>query len=207
MIDLHYFGTPNGHKISIMLEEIGLPYVVRRVDIMAGEQHRPEYLAINPNNKIPAIVDHDGPGGQTHIVFETGAILIYLAEKTGKLLSSDQRQRSRVLQWLMFQMSNVGPNFGQLGHFQSLAKERVPYAIDRFRAETARLYGVMERQLSSNVYLAGDEYSIADIAVLPWTSAKVRDIQAFDWAPFPNVRRWHGLLSERPEVQRGRAVV
>lgn len=206
MIDLHFFPTPNGHEASIMLEEVGLPYALHPVNIMAGEQFRSEYLEINPNNKIPAIVDHDGPDGKSHAVFETGAILIYLAEKTGKLLPSDPAARSRALQWLMFQTSNVGPNFGQLAFFQSLAEKKVPYAIERFKSETARIYGVLERQLAKEAYLAGADYSIADIALFPWMGEVMRGMQAFDWTPFPHVQRWYTGISARAGVQRGLAV-
>jgi GST-like protein len=189
-----------------MLEEVGLPYMVHKVDIMASEQFRPEFLAISPNNKIPAIVDHDGPDGKPQTVFETGAILIYLAEKTGLLLPAEPGSRSRVLQWLMFQASGLGPAFGQLGHFQSFAKEKIPYAIDHFHAEATRLHGVLEKQLANHAYIAGDEYTIADVATFPWFNEGVRGILGFDWSPFPCVQRWHAEIALRPAVQRGLAV-
>src|SRR5258708_21894640 len=167
MIDLYTWGTPNGRKVSIMLEETGLPYRVHKVDISKNEQFKPEFLALNPNSKIPAIVDQEGPGGKPLPLFESGAILIYLAEKTGKLLPTDPAARYTVLQWLMFQMGGVGPMFGQVHHFLRAAPEPVPYAIERYGKETRRLYGVLDVQLGKAAYLAG-EYSIADIATYPW---------------------------------------
>ncbi|MDH4248751.1 MAG: glutathione S-transferase N-terminal domain-containing protein, partial [Deltaproteobacteria bacterium] len=169
MIDFYTWGTPNGHKVAIMLEELELPYRVVAVDIQRGEQFTPEFLAINPNNRIPAIVDQEGPGGPLTL-FESGAILIYLAEKTGRLLSADPRKRYETLVWLMFQMGGVGPMFGQAHHFRFYAPEKLPYAIDRYTKETTRLYRVLDKRLSDHEYLA-DAYSIADIATYPWTNS------------------------------------
>ena len=204
MIDLHTWSTPNGYKASIMLEEVGLPYRVHPVDIGADRQFEPAFLAISPNNKIPAIVDPDGPGGAPIDVFESGAILIYLAEKTGRLIASDPRGRSAQLQWLMFQMGGVGPMFGQAHHFRRFAPEEVPYAVRRYTAETHRLYGVMERRLGDVAYLAGADYSIADVATWPWVSRHAW--HGIDWADFPNVKRWFDTIEARPAVRRGRTV-
>jgi GST-like protein len=201
MIHLYYWPTPNGHKASIMLEETGLPYEVHPIDILAGGQFAPEFLAISPNNRIPAIVDDDADGGRLAIC-ESGAILIYLAERTGRLLPAAGAARFRVLQWLMFQVAHVGPMFGQCGHFRGYAPEPVPYAIDRYCGETHKLYGVMDRQLAGNEYLAGD-YSIADIAVLPWVAPKVRQLHQIDVDEFPHVVRWIACMMERPAVRRG----
>lgn len=201
MIHLYYWPTPNGHKIAIMLEEIRLPYEVHPVNILAGNQFAPGFLAISPNNRIPAIVDDDADGGPLSIC-ESGAILIYLAERAGRLLPATGAARFRVLQWLMFQVAHVGPMFGQCGHFRGYAPVPVPYAIDRYCGETQKLYGVMDRQLADNEYLAGD-YSIADIAVLPWVAPKVRQLHQIDVDEFPNVRRWIVSLMKRPAVQRG----
>ncbi|HWO43139.1 MAG TPA: glutathione S-transferase N-terminal domain-containing protein [Candidatus Eisenbacteria bacterium] len=202
MIQLYTWGTPNGKKVSIMLEEIGMPYEVHPVDLSKGEQFRPEYLAINPNNKIPAIIDSDGPGGKPLKLFESGAILMYLAERSGKLLPADPRQRYEVIQWLMFQMGGIGPMFGQANHFFRL-QERVPYAIERFHKEALRLYGVLDRQLAQKAYL-GAEYSIADIATYPWVGR--HEIHHVRLEEFPNVKRWYDTISARPAVQRGMAV-
>jgi GST-like protein len=199
-IELYFWPTPNGMKASIMLEEVGLPYVVRPVNILEGGQFDPAFLAVNPNNKIPAIVDPDGPGGEPLAVFESGAVLTYLAEKTGKLLPASGPARYRVLQWLFFQVGGVGPMFGQLGHFKGYAPEPIPYAIDRYRNETLRLYRVMDDQLAQSEYLAGD-YSIADVATWPWV--EVRWFHAIDLADFPNVERWFDTLSRREAVARG----
>ena len=204
MIDLYYWPTPNGHKIPIMLEETGLPYRVRPVNMLRGEQFRPAFLRINPNNKIPAIVDGDGPGGKPYALFESGAILQYLAEKSGQLLPYDVAGRYTVIQWLTFQVANVGPMFGQCGHFLGYAPRRIPYAIDRYRNETLRLYGVMDRRLAKAAYLAGD-YSIADIATWPWVH--VRWLHRIDLDAFPHVRRWYEAIAARPAVQRGIAVL
>jgi GST-like protein len=200
MIELYTWSTPNGFKISIALEELGLPYQVFPVRIGAGEQFRPEFLAISPNNKIPAIVDTEGPGGQRLAVFESGAILIYLAEKTGRLLPKDPEGRLTALEWLMFQMASIGPMLGQVHHFRSYAPEKIPYAIDRYTNEAKRLYGVLDRRLSQVPYLAG-EYSIADIANFPWLRAA--DRQGVDLAQFPHVARWRDGIAERPAVVRG----
>lgn len=201
MIRLYYWPTPNGHKASIMLEETGLPYEVHPVNILAGEQFEPEFLAISPNNRIPAIVDDDPDGGRVAIC-ESGAILVYLAERVGRLLPAAGAARYRVLQWLMFQVAHVGPMFGQCGHFRGYAPEPVPYGIDRYCGETLKLYGVMDRQLADHEYLAGD-YSIADIAVLPWVAPRVRALHQIDVDEFPNVVRWIGRVMERPAVKRG----
>jgi GSH-dependent disulfide-bond oxidoreductase len=203
MIDLYTWGTPNGRKVSIMLEEVGLPYTVHKIDIGKGDQFKPEFVAINPNSKIPAIVDTDGPDGRPMTVFESGAILIYLAEKTGKLMPAAPRPRSEVLQWLMFQMGGVGPMFGQNHHFRRFAPEKIPYGIERYGKETERLYGVMDARLGTVAHLAGD-YSIADIATYPWVSR--HDFQEIDLGRFPNVKRWFDGLSARPAVQKGMKV-
>ena len=204
MIDLYYWPTPNGHKIPIMLEETGLPYRVRPVNFLRGEQFRPAFLRISPNNKIPAIVDRDGPDGRPFALFESGAILQYLAEKTGALMPRETRARYAVIQWLTFQVANVGPMFGQCGHFLGYAPRKIRYAIDRYRNETLRLYGVMERRLRREAYLAGD-YSIADIATWPWV--RVRWLHEIELDEFPRVRRWYERIEARPAVQRGVAVL
>jgi GST-like protein len=204
MIDLYTHATPNGHKVSILLEELGLPYRVHLVDLVKNEQMSPQFLAINPNNKIPAIVDAQGPGGRPLTVWESGAILIYLAEKTGSaLLPSSGAARYTTLQWLMFQMAGVGPMFGQAGHFVLYAKEPVPYAIERYTSEAKRLLGVMDRALASGGYLAGPNYSIADIATYPWTQSAARIPTIGDLAAWPHVVRWRAALAARPAVQRG----
>jgi GST-like protein len=198
VIDLYTWGTPNGRKVSIMLEEVGLPYEVLPIHIGQGDQFKPEFLAISPNNKIPAIVDRDN--GQS--VFESGAILIYLAEKTGKLLPTEPKARIDALQWLMFQMGGVGPMFGQTHHFHRFAKEKIPYAIDRYVGETKRLYGVMDTQLGKREYLAGD-YSIADVATFPWVARWSWHGLEGGLKDFPNVTRWYDAIRARPAVQRG----
>ncbi|TXF13469.1 glutathione S-transferase family protein [Pelomicrobium methylotrophicum] len=203
MIDLYTWSTPNGRKVSIMLEETGLPYAVHPVDIGKGDQFKPEFVAINPNGKIPAIVDTDGPGGGPFALFESGAILIYLAEKTGRFLPPAPRSRYQVLQWLMFQMSGVGPFFGQAHHFLRYAPQPVPYAMERYHKETLRLYGVMNSALAEREYLAGS-YSIADIATYPWVAR--HDWHQVDLDEFPHVRRWFEAISARPAVQRGMKV-
>ena len=207
MIDLYYWPTPNGHKASIMLEEVGLEYRVHPVNILKGEQFDPAFLAISPNNRIPAIVDHDGPGGEAFPLFESGAILMYLAEKTGKLLPTSTRERYQVLQWLFFQVGNVGPMFGQCGHFLGYAPERVPYAIERYRKETLRLYGLMDKVLAGRDYLAGADYSIADVSTYPWTMPKVRELHEVRIDDFPHVKAWNDRIADRPEVQRGSALL
>ena len=204
MIDLYYWPTPNGHKIPIMLEECGLEYRVKPVNMLRGEQFRPAFLRINPNNKIPAIVDRDGPGGTPFALFESGAILQYLAEKTGRFMPRERRARYTVIQWLTFQVANVGPMFGQCGHFLGYAPRKIRYAIDRYRNETLRLYGVMDRRLADHEFLA-DTYSIADIATWPWL--RVRWLHRIDLAEFPNVDRWYRQIESRPAVQRGLAVL
>ena len=203
-IDVHTWSTPNGWKIPIMLEECGLPYRIVPVNIAKGEQTAPDFLAISPNNKIPAIVDPDGPGGQPISVFESGAILQYLGRKTGCLYPSDERVRTDVDQWLFWQVAGFGPMLGQAHHFRIYAKERIPYAVDRFTEESRRLYGVLERRLEGREHLAG-AYSIADVATLTW--AKFADKQGIDLGALPNVRRWLDALLARPAVQRGLAAV
>lgn len=199
MIDLYTFTTPNGRKASIMLEEVGLPYEVHIIDIRKDDQFTSSYVAINPNSKIPAIVDRD-----TDItVFESGAILIYLAEKTGQLLPTETKARFNVLQWLMLQMGSVGPMFGQLNHFKKFAPEKIPYAINRYETETYRLYGVLDKQLQSHEYICGD-YSIADIAIYPWVA--VYDFQGLTLDNHPHLKRWTESIAQRPAVQRGMAV-
>jgi GST-like protein len=203
MIDLYTWGTPNGKKVSIMLEECALPYTLHKINIGKDDQFAPDYLRINPNGKIPSIVDSEGPGGKSIAMMESGAILIYLAEKTGKFLSTDAAGRYKALEWLMFQMGGVGPMFGQTHHFLRAAKEQVPYAIARYTTEKDRLYGVLNKRLGEAEYLAGD-YSIADIATYPWVSR-------FEWhntklADYPNVDRWFKAIGARPAVQKGMAV-
>ena len=203
MIDLHYWPTPNGWKISIMLEECGLPYRLVPVNIGKGEQFTPEFLAISPNNRMPAIVDHAPASGDAPAaVFESGAILIYLAEKTGFFLSTSGQARSQTLQWLMWQMGGLGPMAGQNGHFLLYAHEQVPYAIDRYGKEVDRLYGVLDSQLArTGAYVAGADYSIADMAIFPWV--RTHKAQHIDLGQFPHIERWYHALFERPAVQRG----
>ncbi len=205
MIEVWSWATPNGHKVHIMLEELGLPYKVIPVDIGAGDQFKPEFLAITPNHRIPSIVDPDGPGGERLTLFESGAILIYLGEKTGRLIPSDPRARLICLQWLMFQMGGVGPMFGQYNHFANYAPERLPYAVERYTNEVKRLHRVLDKRLGEAAYLAGDEYSIADIATFPWMRGA--DRRGIDLADYPNVKRWHDAIAARPAVQRGVAVL
>lgn len=204
MIDLYYWTTPNGHKLTIFLEETGLPYRIKPVRIGKGEQFAPDFLRISPNNRIPAIVD-DEPvdGGGPLSVFESGAILLYLAEKTGKLIPADLRGRTEVLQWLFWQMAGLGPMAGQNNHFAHAAPEKIPYAIDRYVRETARLYAVLDKRLAGREFIAGD-YSIADIASYPWTVGHVRQQQSLD--DFPNLKRWFYAIQGRPAVQRAYAV-
>jgi GST-like protein len=204
VIDVYTWPTPNGHKVHIMLEECGLPYTVHAIDIGAGDQFGPAFLAISPNNKIPAIADSEGPDGRPMSLFESGAILLYLAGKTGKFLPADVRGRYLALQWLMFQMGSVGPMFGQAHHFRAYAKERLDYAVNRYTSEAKRLYGVMDRRLGEVPYFAG-EYSIADIAVFPWTRSHER--QGVDLGDYPNVKRWFDAIDSRPAVQRGLQVL
>jgi GSH-dependent disulfide-bond oxidoreductase len=201
MIDVYSWATPNGHKIHIMLEELGLEYKAIPIDIGAGDQFTPEFLAISPNNKIPAIVDSDGPGGKPLALFESGAILFYLAEKTGKLLPLDPVGRYTTMQWLMFQMGGVGPMLGQAHHFRIYAPEKIEYAVNRYSNEAKRLYGVMDKQLGVTRYLAGNDYSIADIATFPWTRSWKN--QGIELDEFPNVKRWFDEIAARPAVIRG----
>ena len=201
MIDLHTWSTPNGRKVSIMLEECGLPYRVHTVNIGANEQFKPEFLAINPNNRIPAIVDPEGPEGKPLPLFESGAILIYLAEKTGKFYP--QKNKYIVLQWLMFQMGGVGPMFGQAHHFMRAKKDEIPYGTERYGNEAKRLYGVLNKRLSEAAYLA-DEYSIADIATYPWVAR--HEWHRVDLNAYPAVKRWYDTIGARPAVVRGMAV-
>ena len=201
MIDLYTWPTPNGHKLHIMLEETDLDYNVIPVNINKGEQFDPEFLRISPNNKMPAMIDRDGPGGEAYGLFESGAILMYLAEKTGMLLPNDTRARYDVVQWLMFQMGSIGPMLGQAHHFLGYSAEKIPYAMDRYRNEANRLYNVLDRRLGDNEYLSGGEYSIADMAVWPWTRRPER--QGVDRDDYPNFKRWFDAIEQRPAVQRG----
>ena len=203
MIDLYTWTTPNGRKVSSMLEEIGLPYRVHAINIGKGDQFKTEYVALNPNSKIPSLVDPDGPDGKPYAIMESGAILVYLAGKTGKFLPAADRGKYDVLQWLMFQMGGVGPIFGQVHHFIRAAKESDPYSIQRYIKETRRLYAVLDARLQDHEYLA-DEYSIADIATYPW-------VARYEWhktsfAEFPHVKRWFDAISKRPAVQKGMKV-
>ena len=200
MIDLYTWTTPNGRKVSIMLEELALPYRVHTVNIGQGDQFKPEYVTINPNSKIPSIVDPEGPDGEPITMMESGAILIYLAGKTGKLMPASVRDRTVALQLLMFQMGGVGPIFGQVHHFLRAAKEQVPYAIERYTKETRRLYGVLNERLKGREYLA-DGYSVADIATYPWVARY--EWHKTDLNDFPHVKRWFDAISARPAVQRG----
>jgi GST-like protein len=204
VIELFTWSTPNGYKVSIMLEELGLPYRVHPVDLGRREQFAPEFLALSPNNKIPAITDPDGPDGKPMSLFESGAILVYLANKCGRFIAAETRPHHEVLQWLFFQMGNVGPMFGQAHHFRRHTEEKVPYAIARYTRETHRLYGVMDRRLAEHEYLAGADYSIADIATWPWVSRF--EWHGIDWADYPNLKRWFDTIWARPAVKRGRAV-
>lgn len=200
-IDLYYWPTPNGWKASILLEELGLPYEVKPVNIAAGDQFEPEFLAISPNNKMPAIVDPEGPDGESISVFESGAILIYLAEKTGRFLPTDPRGRYRTLEWLMFQMGSVGPMLGQAHHFRQYSPETLPYAIDRYTDEAARIYRVIDRRLTESEFIAADDYTIADVAVFPWLRS--HENQGQDLDDYPNLKRWYGVIENRPAVKRG----
>ena len=197
MIDLYSAKTPNGQKIHIMLEEAGLAYKVIWVNISKGDQFKPAFLKISPNNKIPAIVDHDGPDGESIALFESGAILMYLAEKTGRFLPTEPRARIEVLTWLFFQMGSVGPMLGQAHHFRAYAPERIPYAVDRYTNEAGRIYGILDHRLAVHQYLAGD-YSIADMATFPWI--RLHERQGQDMADFPNLKRWFDTIAARPAV-------
>jgi GSH-dependent disulfide-bond oxidoreductase len=199
MIDLYTFSTPNGRKASIMLEELELDYTVHKIDITKNEQFTPEFVAINPNSKIPAIIDRD----RNITVFESGAILIYLAEKTEKLLSTEPKQRFQTIEWLMFQMGSVGPMFGQYNHFYKFAPEKIPYAINRYRKETLRLYDVLNTQLTKTEYISGD-YSIADIAIYPWIAAY--QFMELTLDEHSELKRWYETLAQRPAVKRGMKV-
>lgn len=204
MIDLYYWPTPNGHKVSIALEEMGLSYNVVPINIGKGEQFQESFLAITPNHRIPAIVDPEGPGGKPYSLFESAAILIYLAEKTGTFLPGDAGARFRCLEWLMFQMGGVGPMFGQANHFISYAPEKIPYAVDRYTNEVKRLFNVLDRRLGQAEYLGGD-YSIADMATYPW--CRLYERYGVDLAEFPNASRWMDACDARPGVQKGLAVL
>jgi GST-like protein len=200
-IDLFYWPTPNGWKISIALEELGLPYTVRPVNIGVGDQFQPDFLKFSPNNKMPAIIDPEGPEGRPISIFESGAILIYLAEKTGRLMPADPRGRYAVLEWLMFQMGGIGPMLGQAHHFRQYAPEKIQYAIDRYTNEAGRLYNVLDKRLSETDWVAGDDYSIADIAIFPWIVPHERQGQSFDERP--HLKRWYETMKARPAVSRG----
>ncbi|ACY85238.1 GSH-dependent disulfide bond oxidoreductase [Edwardsiella piscicida] len=201
MIDLYYAATPNGHKITLFLEESGLPYQLHPIDIAAGEQFAPAFLAISPNNKIPAIVDRQPlDGGAPLSLFESGAILLYLAEKSGRFLSAELRARATTLQWLFWQVGGFGPMLGQNHHFNHYAPQPVPYAIERYQVETCRLYAVLETQLRQHTYVAGADYSIADMAIYPWVAAYAR--QRIDLADYPAVSRWFHAIQARPATQR-----
>lgn len=204
MIDLHYWPTPNGHKVTLFLEEAGLDYTIHPVNIGKGDQFRPEYLAFSPNNKMPAIVDHapaDGDDPQT--VFESGAILLYLAEKSGQFLSTDPRVRIETLEWLFWQMAGLGPMTGQYGHFNVYAPEKIPYAIERYTNEANRLLQVLDTHLKGRDFIAGDAYSIADMATYPWIG--VYDKAPIDMTPYPEVQRWHAAIKARPATERAYA--
>ena len=204
MIDLYYWPTPNGHKITLFLEEAGLDYKINPVNIGAGDQFKPEFLMISPNNKMPAIVDHaPADGGGAISIFESGAILIYLADKTGKMLPKDLRSRMTVLEWLFWQVGGLGPMAGQNHHFSNYAPEKIPYAIERYVKETNRLYGVLERRLEGRQFIAGDDYTIADIAIYPWIVPWERQQQNIE--DFPNVKRWLDAIHDRPATIRAYA--
>ena len=200
MIDVYSWATPNGHKVHIMLEECGLPYRVHGINISTGDQFKPDFLKISPNNKIPAIVDQDGPDGQPISLFESGAILLYLAGKTGKFIPEDVRGKYDVLQWLMFQMGGVGPMLGQAHHFRIYAPEKIEYAVNRYSNEAKRLYGVIDKRLSESKYLGGADYSIADIATWPWLRSWKN--QGIELSDYPKLQRWFEAIEERPAVQR-----
>jgi GSH-dependent disulfide-bond oxidoreductase len=204
MIDVYFWMTPNGYKVTIALEELGMPYNVIPINIGKGDQFKPEFLKVSPNNKIPAIVDHEGPGGKPISLFESGAILIYLAEKSGKLMPQEPRGRYNVLEWLMFQMASVGPMLGQAHHFRRYAPDQIQYAIDRYTNEAKRIYNVIDKRLAEVPYLAGD-YSIADIATYPWL--RPHKWQGQELENFPHLKRWYDELEKRPAVQRGCAVM
>jgi GST-like protein len=205
MIDIYSWATPNGHKVHIMLEECGLrlgrDWQAIPVNIGAGDQFKPDFLKISPNNKIPAMVDPHGPDGRPIALFESGAILVYLASKTGKLMPRSDRRKFEVLQWLMFQMGGVGPMLGQTHHFRMYAPEKIDYAVNRYTNETRRLYGVMDRQLATHRFIAGQQYTIADIAIFPWVRSWKN--QGIEWADYPHLKAWFDRIAERPAVRRG----
>jgi len=201
MIEVYSWATPNGHKVHVMLEECALPYKVVAVDIGAGDQFEPGFLAISPNNKIPALVDSDGPDGKPICLFESGAILLYLAGKTGRFMPADTRGKYNVMQWLMFQVGSVGPMLGQAHHFRVYAPEKIGYAIDRYSNEARRLYRVMNDQLAKSRYIAGVDYSIADIAIFPWLRSWKN--QGIEWSEFPHLKGWFDEIAARPAVMRG----
>ena len=205
MIDVYSWATPNGHKVHIMMEEcgyrLGQDWLAHPIDIGAGDQFKPDFLKISPNNKIPALVDPQGPDGKPISVFESGAILVYLASKTGLLMPRSDRDKFNVLQWLMFQMGGFGPMLGQTHHFRIYAPEKIQYAIDRYTNETRRLYGVIDKQLAKTAYIAGKQYTIADIAIFPWTRSWKK--QGLTLEEFPHVLRWHEEIAARPAVMRG----
>ena len=205
MIEVYSWATPNGHKVHIMLEECGLPYHVTPIDIGVGDQFKPEFLAISPNNRIPAIVDPHGPDGKPISIFESGAILLYLAAKAGKFLPEDTRAKYRVLEWLMFQMGGVGPMLGQAHHFRLYAPEKIEYAVNRYTNEARRLYGVMNKRLANSKYIAGSEYTIADISIFPWLRSWKN--QGIAWNDYPHLKGWFDEIAARPAVQRGVAVL
>lgn len=205
MIDVYSWFTPNGQKVHIMLQEIGLSYKIHAVNIQKNEQFKPEFLAIAPNNKIPAIVDSDGPDGKPLTLFESGAILLYLAGKTGKLLGNNNHDRYQVLQWVMFQMAGFGPMLGQANHFINVAPEKIDYAINRFTTEAERLYSVLDKQLAKHSYVAGDFYSIADIAIYPWVHAWKR--QGIQLANYPHISQWYETVGARDGVRMGMTVL
>lgn len=204
MITLYTWGTPNGHKISIALEELALPYDVRPIDITKGDQQNPDFLQLNPNGKIPVITDDEGPGGKPITLSESGAILLYLAGKTGRLMPQDLRERLEVMQWLMFQMGSVGPMLGQAHHFMRFAPDLIPYAMERYSKEAQRIYGVLESRLAGRTWLAGQDYSIADIATFPWIAR--HDWQGIDLKRFPSVQRWYDTIRARSAVERGMSI-
>ena len=205
MIDLYYWPTPNGHKITLFLEESGLPYTIKPVDIGKGDQFQPEFLAFSPNNKMPAIIDREPNDlGEPISVFESGAILVYLANKTGRFFGQTVRQKVEVNQWLMWQMAGLGPMTGQYGHFTVYAPEKIDYAIERYTREVKRLLGVLDRRLQGRAFIAGDEYTIADMAAYPWINPYTR--APIDLAPYPELRRWHAAIAARPATQRAYAL-
>lgn len=207
MIDFYYWPTPNGHKVSLALEEMELDYTVKPINILTGEQHTPEFIAISPNNRVPAIVDHDGTDGSPHAIFESGAILLYLAQKYDKFWPADPVEQSLVTQWLFFQCANVGPMFGQCGYFNGYAAERIEHGINRYCGETKRLYGLIDRRLGEHEYLAGDNYSLADMATFPWMIDKQQKFHGIDVSEFTNVKRWLAAINTRPGAQRGMQVM